>query len=395
VVNMARLAIVGSHAVNGVSRLHSELLKSHVFNDFYLMYPEKFRNVTNGITHRRWLLSANPGLTSLITEAIGDGWTQDLEELKKIEPMAEDAAFRDRFNAVKKENKLRLCGAMERVFNFTLETDLLLDCQVKRFHEYKRQLLNVFHVITLYNRLKEGRVPEGFVPRVVLFSGKSAPGYLMCKLIIKLIHNVSEIVAAHPLVKDKLQVVFVPNYGVTIAEVTIPAADLSEQISTAGYEASGTGNMKFALNGALTIGTYDGANIEIREEVGEENFFLFGHRAEEIFELRKQYDPKRYIEENKELAQVMHQLQSGFFSPEEPALFQPIVQALMDGDRYCVLADYSLYVACQEEVARAYNDRDEWTRKAILNVARSGKFSSDRAIHEYARTIWNISPVTR
>jgi starch phosphorylase len=395
VVNMARLAIVGSHAVNGVSRLHSELLKSHVFNDFYLMYPEKFRNVTNGITHRRWLLSANPGLASLITEAIGDGWMQDLGELRKIEPMAEDAAFRERFNVVKKENKLRLGRAMERVFHSTFETDFLLDCQVKRFHEYKRQLLNVFHVITLYNRLKEGRVPEGFVPRVVLFSGKSAPGYLMCKLIIKLIYNVSEIVAAHPLVKDKLQVVFVPNYGVTIAEVTIPAADLSEQISTAGYEASGTGNMKFALNGALTIGTYDGANIEIREEVGEENFFLFGHRAEEIFELRKQYDPKKYIEENKELAQVMHQLQSGFFSPEEPALFQPIVQALTDGDRYCVLADYSLYVACQEEVARAYTDKDEWTRKAILNTARSGKFSSDRAIDEYARDIWNISPVTR
>lgn len=395
VVNMARLAIVGSHAINGVSRLHSELLKSHVFNDFYLMYPERFRNVTNGITHRRWLLDANPGLSSLITEAIGDGWTRDLDELKKLEPMADDAGFRDQFNSVKRENKLRLRAAMERVFNCTLEPDFLLDCQVKRFHEYKRQLLNVFHVITLYNRLREGRVPEDFVPRIVLFSGKSAPGYLMCKLIIKLIHNVSEIIAVHPMVKDHLQVVFVPNYGVTIAEVTIPAADLSEQISTAGFEASGTGNMKFALNGALTIGTYDGANIEIREEVGEENFFLFGHRAEEVLELRKDYDPKRYIEENKELAQVMHQLQSGFFSPEEPGLFQPIVQSLMDGDRYCVLADYSLYIACQEEVSLAYRNRDVWTRMAILNVARSGKFSSDRAINDYARNIWNISPVVR
>ncbi|MHB8111234.1 MAG: glycogen/starch/alpha-glucan phosphorylase, partial [Syntrophorhabdaceae bacterium] len=248
-------------------------------------------------------------------------------------------------------------------------------------------------VITLYNRLKDGNIPEGFVPRIVLFSGKSAPGYLMCKLIIKLIHNVSEIVAAHPFVNDYLQVVFVPNYGVTIAEVTIPAADLSEQISTAGYEASGTGNMKFALNGALTIGTYDGANIEIREEVGEENFFLFGHKAEEIFELHKQYDPRRYTEANPELAQVMHQLQSGYFSPEEPALFQPIVQSLLDGDQYCVLADYPLYIACQEQVSAAYTNRDHWTKMAILNIARSGKFSSDRAIDDYARNIWNLPPV--
>ncbi len=395
VVNMARLAIVGAHAVNGVSRLHSELLKTRVFNDFYLMYPERFQNVTNGITHRRWLMEANPGLALLITEAIGDGWTRDLEEVKKLEPMATDASFRDRFNAVKRENKLRLRRAMERVFNCTFEPDFMLDCQVKRFHEYKRQLLNVFHVITLYNRLKEGKTPEGFVPRTVLFSGKSAPGYVMCKLIIKLIHNVSEIVAAHPAVKDKLQVMFVPNYGVTIAGVTIPAADLSEQISTAGFEASGTGNMKFSLNGALTIGTYDGANIEIREEVGEENFFLFGHRDEEILELRKNYDPRKYTEENKELAQVMHQLQSGFFSPEDPGLFQPIVQSLMDGDRYCVLADYPLYIACQEKVALAYENRDEWTRMAVLNTARSGKFSSDRAINEYARNIWDISPVVR
>lgn len=395
VVNMARLAIVGSHAVNGVSRLHSDLLKSYVFKDFYLMYPEKFTNVTNGITHRRWLLNANPGLAGLVTEAIGDGWMRDLAEIRKIEPFAEDASFREKFAAIKRENKHRLRAAMERVFCCTMEPEFMLDCQVKRFHEYKRQLLNIFHVITLYNRLKDGNVPDGFVPRIVLFSGKSAPGYLMCKLIIKLIHNVSEIIAAHPYVKDKLQVVFVPNYGVTIAEVTIPAADLSEQISTAGFEASGTGNMKFALNGALTIGTYDGANIEIREEVGEENFFLFGHKAEEIFELRKNYNPRQFTESNTELAQVMNQLQSGFFSPEDPGLFQPIVQSLMDSDPYCVLADYALYIECQEKVRAAYNDRDEWTRMAIRNTARSGKFSSDRAIQEYARNIWNISPVDR
>lgn len=395
VVNMARLAIVGSHAVNGVSGLHSDLLKNRVFKDFYLMYPERFTNVTNGITHRRWLMSANPGLAALITEAIGDGWMQDLDELRKLEPMTEDVLFRERFAEIKKANKQRLRAAMERVFCCTLDPEFLLDCQVKRFHEYKRQLLNIFHAITLYNRLKDGNVPEGYIPRTILFSGKSAPGYVMCKLIIKLIHNVSEIIAAHPFVKDKLQVAFVPNYGVTIAEVTIPAADLSEQISTAGFEASGTGNMKFALNGALTIGTYDGANIEIREEVGEDNFFLFGHKAEEILELRKNYDPRKFTDANRELAQVMSQLQSGFFSPEDPGLFQPIVQSLMDGDRYCVLADYGPYVECQDRVRAAYNNRDEWIKMAIRNIARSGKFSSDRAIHEYARNIWHILPVER
>lgn len=395
VVNMARLAIIGSHAVNGVSALHSDLLKSYVFKDFYLMYPEKFKNVTNGITHRRWLMGANPEMASLITRSIGEGWMTNLEELKNLESMADDASFKEEFNAIKKKNKLRLRDNMERVFNCTLDAEFLLDCQVKRFHEYKRQLLNVFHVITLYNRLKDGNIPEGFVPRIVLFSGKAAPGYLMSKLIIKLIHNVSEIIAAHPFVNENLQVVFVPNYGVTIAEVTIPAADLSEQISTAGFEASGTGNMKFALNGALTIGTYDGANIEIREEVGEENFFLFGHKAEEIFELRNNYNPRKYTESNPELAQVMQQLQSGYFSPEDPGLFQPIVSSLLDGDHYFVLADYPLYIACQDDVAAAYANRDRWTKMAILNVARSGKFSSDRAIHEYARNIWDLTPIVR
>lgn len=392
-INMARLAIVGSHAVNGVSRLHSELLKSRVFNDFYLMYPDRFLNVTNGITHRRWLMESNPELSRLITEAIGDRWMTDLCELKKIEPMAEDNAFKERFCAIKRENKLKLVAISKRTFNLSFEPDFMLDCQVKRFHEYKRQLLNVFHIITLYNRLREGNVPDGFTPRTVMFSGKSAPGYMMCKLIIKLIHNVSEVIAAHPAVRDKLQVVFIPNFGVTIAQTIMPAAELSEQVSTAGYEASGTGNMKFALNGALTIGTYDGANIEIREEVGEENFFLFGYKAEEIFEIRKGYDPKRYIDENKELALIMKQLQSGYFSPEDPGLFQPIVQSIMDGDRYCLLADYPLYIECQEKVSQAYKDRDNWTRMAVLNVARSGKFSSDRAIEEYARNIWHISSV--
>ena len=270
----------------------------------------------------------------------------------------------------------------------------MLDCQVKRFHEYKRQLLNIFHIITLYNRIKEGRIDETFSPRVIMFSGKSAPGYLLCKLIIKLIHNVSEVVSAHPLVRDKIQVVFVPNYGVSLAQLIMPAAELSEQISTAGYEASGTGNMKFALNGALTIGTYDGANIEIREEVGEDNFFLFGLDAEAILESKTNYNPNKYIEQNKELAQIMKQLSNGFFSPEDPGLFKPIVDSILSGDKYCVLADYASYIECQEKVSQAYRDQEKWTRMAILNVARSGKFSSDRAISEYAKNIWNLSAVT-
>ena len=295
VVHMSRLAIVGSHTINGVSKLHSELLKSHVFKDFYMMFPEKFQNITNGITHRRWLLEANPDLSSLITDAIGDGWTKNLDELKKLEPFVEDKEFCGRFREIKDNNKIRLLKSLEHEFNLSFNPNFMLDCQVKRFHEYKRQLLNIFHIITLYNRIKEGRVDDTFSPRVIMFSGKSAPGYFLCKLIIKLIHNVSEVVSAHPLVRDKLEVIFVPNYGVTLAQLIMPAAELSEQISTAGYEASGTGNMKFALNGALTIGTYDGANIEIREEVGEENFFLFGLNAEEIFDARINYNPQNTL----------------------------------------------------------------------------------------------------
>ena len=358
-----------------------------------MLFPEKFQNVTNGIAHRRWLLEANHSLASLITDAIGDGWTKKLDELKKLEPFAEDEAFCRRFREIKNENKMRLLTLLERSFNLSFTPHFMLDCQVKRFHEYKRQLLNIFHVITLYNRIKEGRLDENYSPRVILFSGKSAPGYLFCKLIIKLIHNVSEVVAAHPLVRDKLEVIFVPNYGVTLAQLIMPAAELSEQISTAGYEASGTGNMKFALNGALTIGTYDGANIEIQEEVCEENFFLFGLNAEEIFDMKPHYDPRTFIEQNRELSQIISQLSNGFFSPENPGLFQPIVNAIMEGDRYCVLADYASYIECQEKVSQVYRDQEKWTKMAILNVARSGKFSSDRAINEYAQNIWRISSV--
>lgn len=394
-VNMARLAIVGSHSVNGVSRVHSDILKNSVFSDFYMMFPEKFKNVTNGITHRRWLLEANPALASLVTEAIGDGWIRDLEEIAALEKYADDGEFRKRFTAIKADNKLRLLNVLNRTYEISFRPGSLLDCQAKRFHEYKRQLLNIFHVMALYNRLAGSEAEaKAVMPRTILFSGKSAPGYLLCKLIIKLIHNVAEVVAAHPQAREKIEVVFVPNYGVTLAQVIMPAAELSEQISTAGYEASGTGNMKFTLNGALTIGTYDGANIEIREEVGEENFFLFGLNPEEVREIRKGYDPRKFIAENQDLSQIIKQLENGFFSPEDPNLFRPILDTILGEDRYCVLADYASYVACQERVAAAYQDQDAWARMAILNVARSGKFSSDRAVREYAGQIWGIVPVT-
>ena len=393
VVHMARLAIVGSHATNGVSRLHSDILKADIFNDFYLMYPERFHNITNGITYRRWLMEANPGLSALITGAIGDEWTRDLEQLRDLEPFARDDNFCMAFEEIKQQNKARLAAYLQTNDKITINPSLLLDCQAKRFHEYKRQLLNVFHAITLYNRLVEGRETDAFTPRTILFSGKSAPGYLLCKLIIKLIHNVADVIAAHPLVREKLQVVFVPNFGVTRAQFIIPAAELSEQISTAGFEASGTGNMKFMLNGALTIGTLDGANIEIRDEVGEENFFRFGLDSNEVRDLRPGYDPKRYIEENGELKRIIAQLGSGFFSAENPCLFQPILDSLECGDRFCVLADYEGYISCQEAVSTAYQDREEWTRKAVMNVARSGKFSSDRAVEEYARRIWDVAPL--
>jgi len=390
-VHMARLAIVGSHAVNGVSRLHSDILKDDVFRDFNSFYPGKFVNVTNGITPRRWIIEANRPLSELITEAIGDGWTRDLGELRKLEPMAEDSEFRRRFSAIKKANKKALSDYLEHKSGISFPQNFMLDCQVKRLHEYKRQLLNILHIITLYNRLREGRDGCGETGRTVLFAGKSAPGYYICKLIIKLINNISEMAAADPEVSSKLRIIFVPNYGVSLAQRIIPAAELSEQISTAGFEASGTGNMKFTLNGALTIGTLDGANVEIREEVGAENFFLFGLKADEIVRLRQNYNPGKYIDENMELKQAINQLQKGYFSPGEPALFHPVLRTLLDGDRFFALADYESYVKCQEEVTLAYAASERWTRMAVLNVARSGKFSSDRAIKEYADNIWHIS----
>jgi starch phosphorylase len=392
-INMARLAIVGSHSVNGVSRLHSDILKDDVFKEFDSMYPGKFLNVTNGITPRRWIIEANRPLTALITEAIGDGWTRDLSELRKLEPMAEDSGFRCRFSEIKQANKKNLSDHLENKFGLSFPQDFLLDCQVKRFHEYKRQLLNILHVMTLYNRLRDGRDAGKTVGRTILFAGKSAPGYYMCKLIIKLIHNISEAISREPDISSRLRVVFVPNYGVSLAQRIMPAAELSEQISTAGFEASGTGNMKFTLNGALTIGTLDGANVEIREEVGEENFFLFGLRADEIVKMRPGYNPRQYADVNKELQLIITQLLEGYFSPGDPSLFHPVVRSLLDEDRFFVLADYASYIKCQEEVALAYADSEHWAKMAILNIARSGKFSSDRAIKEYAENIWHISPL--
>lgn len=392
-VHMARLAIVGSHKVNGVSKLHTEILKTKVFKDFYEMMPEKFINITNGITQRRWLLQSNPQLAQLITEAIGDRWVTELTELKKLEQFVDDSEFCLQFRKIKESNKEELSKYLNNSCQLTIERDFLLDCQIKRFHEYKRQLLNVLHIITTYNRIREGRIGDHFVPRTFLFSGKAAPAYYLCKLIIKLINNIKMIIDGNDWLRNRMQVVFVPNYSVTLAQKIIPAANLSEQISTAGYEASGTGNMKFALNGALTIGTLDGANIEIMDEVGEENFFAFGLRAEEIMDLRQHYNPREYYERNPELKNVIDQIRNGYFSPGQPALFQPIVDALLQRDEYFVLADYDSYIECQERVNKAYLDEERWTKMAILNVARSGIFSSDRSIKEYAEKVWGIKAV--
>jgi len=390
-IRMAHLAIVGSHSVNGVAALHTEILKTRIFPDYYEMYPERFNNKTNGITQRRWLKKANPRLDALIGNAIGGGWATDLYELEKLATLVEDREFLDTWRRVKRENKQRLADYILRENGIEVDPDSLFDCHVKRIHEYKRQLLNVLHIITLYNRLK--RNPDSqIVPRTFIFSGKAAPSYLLAKLIIKLINSVGAVINDDPDVKGRLKVVFLANYGVTLAELIIPAADLSEQISTAGTEASGTGNMKFALNGALTIGTLDGANIEIMEEVGRDNIFIFGLDAEEVAALKERgYNPRDYYSRQPELKQALDMIAGGAFSPDTPDLFKPIGDALLNqGDSYLVLADYASYVACQEEVAGLYLDQDEWARRAVRNSAGMGKFSSDRTIAEYASEIWDV-----
>ncbi len=391
-VRMANLGIVGSHKVNGVSEIHSDLMKKTIFRDFYEKYPEKFTNVTNGITPRRWLRQCNRKLADLISEHIGDEWVTHLDQLEKIESLSEDAGCREKFANIKQENKQRLADYIEDELGVTVNTESIFDVQIKRIHEYKRQLMAAFHAITLYNRIKAN--PNADVtPRTIIFAGKAAPGYTMAKLHIKLINCVADKINNDPDVGDKLKCVFLPNYSVSLAEIMIPATNLSEQISTAGMEASGTGNMKFALNGALTIGTLDGANIEIREQVGDDNIFIFGLTVEDIEELRSAgYNPNEYVDDNEELQQIIAQLSNGFFSPDDDTeLFMPIINALLNqGDYFMVLADYASYVKKQEEVEEVFNNPDEWNRRAIINVANMGHFSSDRSIRDYAEEIWKV-----
>jgi len=392
-VRMAHLAIIGSHKVNGVAALHTELMRQTIFADFYAFEPAKFINITNGITPRRWLNQSNPGLTQLITSRIGADWTADLFRLRELAPLATDARFRAQFRDVKRANKEKFAGLVKHHLGLTLNTNSLFDVHIKRIHEYKRQLLNVLHIVTLYNRIRAN--PGGdFVARTVIFGGKAAPGYYLAKLTIRLINDIADIVNNDPAVGDRLKVVFIPNYDVSTAADIIPAADLSQQISTAGTEASGTGNMKLALNGALTIGTLDGANIEIREEVGEDNFFIFGLTAAEIQNWQRNgYNPWHFYDTQPELKHALDMINTGYFSPSEADRYRPIFDVLTaHGDRYFLLADYASYIACQGNVDALYRDQEEWTRKAILNVAHMGKFSSDRTISEYAEKIWGASP---
>jgi starch phosphorylase len=393
-VRMANLAVVGSHSVNGVAALHTELLQNELFHDFHALWPEKFNNKTNGVTPRRWILQANPELASALNEVVGPGWITDATELSRLELVLDDAAFRRRFREIKRDNKERLAEIILRENGLEVDPSSLFDVQVKRIHEYKRQLLDVLYVVHQYLRMK---ADPSFhpVPRTWIFAGKAAPGYVMAKWIIKLVNSVSAVVNADPAVNGHMRVVFLRNYRVSLAERIFPAADLSEQISTAGKEASGTGNMKFAMNGALTIGTLDGANVEIREAVGAENFFLFGLTVPEVRELKRTgYNPWDWYRGNPDLKAVIDAIAGGTFSPEEPRLFQPIVDSLLHGgDTYLVLADFAAYVAAQERVSQAWLDYERWTRMSILNVARSGRFSSDRTIREYAEDIWDVGPI--
>jgi starch phosphorylase len=392
-VRMANLACVGCHAINGVAELHTELLKQNVLRDFYELWPEKFYNITNGITPRRFLVLSNPRLTQLITRRIGEDWVKDLDELKRLEPFADDSDFRAEWRQVKYDVKCDLAVQIRGRVGVIIDPNSMFDIQVKRLHEYKRQHLNVLHIITLFNRIKKNPKME-ITPRTFIFGGKAAPGYFMAKLIIKLINSVSEVVNHDPDVRDRLKVVFFPDFNVKNSQRVYPAADLSEQISTAGKEASGTGNMKFALNGALTIGTLDGANIEIREKVGSEQFFLFGLTAEEIYHLKyKGYNPREYYESNVFLKEVIDIIHSGFFSRGDTKLFEPLIHSLLSNDEYMLCADYQSYIDCQDRVGQLYRDPEQWSRMSILTVSRMGKFSSDRSIRDYCKKIWHVKPV--
>jgi starch phosphorylase len=393
-VRMAHLATVGSHAINGVAALHSELLKESVLKDFYEMWPERFSNKTNGVTPRRFLAMSNPGLRELLDDTIGEGWLRDLGKLRGLEAFADDPAFRIQWREVKRANKARLAEYVKSTASVELNPDWLFDIQVKRIHEYKRQHLNVLNIVTQYHRLKQNpghQIP----PRAFVFGGKAAPGYFLAKRIIKLINAVGETINNDPDVNRFLKVAFVPNFNVQNAHLIYPAADLSEQISTAGKEASGTGNMKFMLNGALTIGTLDGANVEMREEAGAENFFLFGLTEDEVERVKRDgYRPSDYVSGNGELAAVLDLIAGGTFSNGDTEVFRPLVDNLRFDDPFLVLADYASYIECQDRVSVAWQDTSAWTRMSILNTARSGKFSSDRAIEEYCDDIWNVGPVT-
>lgn len=392
-IRMANLACVGSHAINGVAALHTELLKKDTLRDFASLWPQKFFNKTNGVTPRRWILLSNPQLSALVTEKIGTGWLKNLDEMRQLEAFLEDGAFCQRWYEIKQENKRRLATYMLKYRNIEMDIHSLFDVQVKRIHEYKRQHLAVLEIVTLYNRIKQNPQAE-IVPRTFIFGGKAAPGYFMAKLIIKLINAVAEVVNKDPDVRGRLKVVFLPNFNVSLGERVYPAADLSEQISTAGKEASGTGNMKFAMNGALTIGTLDGANIEIREEAGPENFFLFGLTAEKVYRLKADgYNPLSYYESNAELKGVIDRIANGYFSHGDQELFRPIINSLLYHDPYMLLADYQAYVDCQDQVSQTYQNQALWTKMSILNSARMAKFSSDRTIREYCQEIWQVQPV--
>ncbi|OQA56336.1 MAG: Glycogen phosphorylase [Candidatus Omnitrophica bacterium ADurb.Bin277] len=390
-IRMAFLAIIGSHSVNGVSALHTELIKNQLFRDFFEVFPEKFNNKTNGISHRRWLLKANRPLTALITDAIGDGWKKDLNGLRDLIPIRRDQLFKKKWRQVKLENKKVLAELIRQTQGIIVNPDSMFDVQVKRIHEYKRQSLFILYAISEYLRLREN--PSGYaVPRTFIFGGKAAPGYFMAKLLIKFINNVANIINHDKINKDKLKIVFLENYRVSLAEKIFPASDLSEQISTAGTEASGTGCMKFMMNGALTVGTHDGANIEIAEAVGPDNIYMFGLRDEEVFELRNRgYDPGAYIQKSPQLREIFHMIGSNFFSPAERGIFEPLVQNLTVSDPFLVCADFEAYAAIQQKISEDYQNKDLWTERAILNVAKSGRFSSDRTICEYARDIWGVS----
>lgn len=392
-VRMAHLAIVGSYSINGVAALHSELLKKGLFHDFYQLWPHKFNNKTNGVTQRRWLAWCNPDLSQLLNETIGENWITNLTELKKLAPLAHDKPFQQKWQQAKLENKKRLAALVKQSCGVEFNPEALFDIQVKRIHEYKRQLLNVLHVIHLYDRIKRGDT-EGMTERCVLFGGKAAPGYVMAKQIVKLINNVANVVNNDPDVGDWLKVVFLPNYQVSAMEVICPAADLSEQISTAGKEASGTGNMKFMMNGAITIGTLDGANIEIREEAGEDNFFLFGLTEEEVDAARQDYNPRAIIHSDSDLRRVVDLLECGHFNQFEPGCFDEVIAAFTSpGDPWMTVADFRSYVDAQQQASEAYRDRDRWLAMSIINSANSGKFSTDRTMEEYNREIWKLEKI--